>query len=768
MIFEPGHEYSLVTSPERNEREAVNVLYACVKSSTSNPSAAIPALAEEDCPDSQWLSAHESRGQQANNPSAAIPALAAKDCPDSHWLSARESRGQQANNPSAAIPALADKNCPDSKWLSVNNSRGQQAKENKKADSISLSRSFGIRGQHNTTDLQRKSKEIHGETTESTSADSIRLSKLFGIRGQQATSYRGQNDSSANFKSTLFYSPANKGATSFNRSNYFNIQSITWMPCREGDNHHSHLSAKIVASFQCFVACSLLSNEGDERCQCIVASALTIFTFDNEAAEHIVHPSASEGASTAEISVFPRPQQLERRTHQPPEPQAERHAQEPPEKYSTLSSRRWNIVVSPSMPMTAESNAATIAYKLQPSNPKGRTSSEGAFVTFLSHPEYYCVDPQSSATEGEIFEFISALQNDRAFCTAAPTHPVKIVALAIASEGEQRPQMIVISYPMSMLIVESILASRSEGESISTSRSEGEISQLIVEFISLSRNEGEHRIDSVNDIRRKPHKKPPDKFSDGLRTNCNSITSASEGGNFDMVRSISPAHYMPSTSESARNRLISSLVRGTAIKMAGQEQLTVELAITSVVWQYNVNDTGCQQSWQRISQLLATTEATAASTATQPFLSKLFVATLATAFATASAALVSVSIMQLAILSRLRQQRRSLSLWPHHNGFYVKPLTSAAYSDLLASILASKISVTYLLWRLSIERVTYLLCNLHQYLRKTDIFEQPKLGFLRVSFPRECENKFHSQDSAQSNFKLTFLAEGFFKLFSTK
>ena len=179
-----------------------------------------------------------------------------------------------------------------------------------------------------------------------------------------------------------------------------------------------------------------------------------------------------------------------------------------------------------------------------------------------------------------------------------------------------------------------------------------------------------------------------------------------------MDRSISPAHYMPSTSESARNRLISSLVRGTAIKMAGQEQLTVELAITSVVWQYNVNDTGCQQSWQRISQLLATTEATAASTATQPFLSKLFVATLATAFATASAALVSVSIMQLAILSRLRQQRRSLSLWPHHNGFYVMPLTSAANSDLLASILAGKISVTYLLWRLSIDLRNIICINI--------------------------------------------------------
>ena len=335
--------------------------------------------------------------------------------------------------------------------------------------------------------------------------------------------------------------------------------------------------------------------------------------------------------------------------------------------------------------------------------------------------------------------------------------------------------MIVKSYHLSMLIVESISASRSEGTSISASRSEGASSRLIVNFILPSRNEGEHRIHSANDIKRKPHRKLPDKLfssmsfsnsdilqliveciarpdrklpdklSHGLCTSYNSIMSASEGGNFDMARSISQAHNISATSSANtssegdfRNlkalletrshsafifgRLTSSLVRGTAIKMAGQAQLSAELAITSVVCQYNVNDTGCQQSWQRISQLFATTEATAASVATQPFLSKPFVATLptafATAFATASAALVSVSIMQLAILSRLRQQRRSLSLWPHHNGFYVKPLTSAAYSDLLASILASKISVTYLLWQLSIERVTYLLCNLHQYLRK--------------------------------------------------
>ncbi len=61
MIFEPGHEYSLpprcweVASPERNEQEAIDGLHACVKSSTYNPSAAIPALADKDCPDSHWL-----------------------------------------------------------------------------------------------------------------------------------------------------------------------------------------------------------------------------------------------------------------------------------------------------------------------------------------------------------------------------------------------------------------------------------------------------------------------------------------------------------------------------------------------------------------------------------------------------------------------------------------------------------------------------------------------------------------------------------------
>jgi len=178
-----------------------------------------------------------------------------------------------------------------------------------------------------------------------------------------------------------------------------------------------------------------------------------------------------------------------------------------------------------------------------------------------------------------------------------------------------------------------------------------------------------------------------------------------------MARSISMAHYMPSTSELARNCLTSSLVRGTAMKLAtGQAQSTTKsaaTAVTAVVWQCNVNGMHCQQSWRRISQLLSTTEATVASVATQRFLSKNFVATFVTAFATAFAC---VSIMQLAILSRLRQQRRSLSMWPHHNGFYVMPLTSAANSDLLASILAGKISVTYLLWRLSIDLRNISIC----------------------------------------------------------
>ena len=659
MIFEPGHEYSLpprcweVSSPERNEQEAV--LYACVKSSTYNPSAAIPALADEDCP-------------------------------DSHWLSAHESRGQQANNPSAAIPALADKNCPDSKWLSVNNSRGQQAKENKNADSISLSKLFGIRGQqtddsqwlsmingirghHSISDLQRTSKEIrnqiHGNIKKILPAKQGVTIRSLAFIPAPCRAAKFIVDPYISWPQFATF-PAYKGATSLNRSNYFNIQSIMWMPCHEGDNHHSHSSAKIVASFQCFVECSLLSNEGDERCQCIVASALTIFTFDNKAAEHIVasalaHPSASEGAknivvlfgaqprasegdmgmddaveiifaSAAQIPVFPRSQRLERRTRQPQEQHAERHAREPTDKCSTPPSHQSNIVVS-----------------------------------------------------------------------SASRHSGKIIALTTASEGDQHLQMIVEFYPAPQLIVVFIWTSPNEGDKASaTSRAKIAAlpilgsSHLIVEYFHCPHCKFASQV-----FRSRQHRKPPAKFSVGLRTNCNSITSTSEGGNFDMARSISMAHYMPSTSESARNRLTSSLVRGTAMELAtGQAQSTTKSAATAVVWQYNVNGMRCQQSWRRISQLLATTEATAASVATQQFLSKLFVAIFATAFATAFAC---VSIMQLAILSRLRQQRRSLSMWPHHNGFYVKPLTSAANSNLLASILASKISVTYL-WRLS----TYL------------------------------------------------------------
>ena len=327
MIFEPGHEYSLpprcweVASPERNEQEAIDGLHACVKSSTYNPS-------------------------------AAIPALAAKDCPDPHWLS-------------------------------VHDSRGQQAKENKNADSISLSKSFGIRGQHITTDLQRtskeiraklhsqwKSKEIHGETTDSTSAASIRLSKLFGIRGQQ----------------------------------YFNLDS-PW------------LSANDIRGSQ----------------------------------DTVTEAQSNTLIQTNTVLVARMKSQNERE----------------------LSTNFKSVLFY---------SLVQIALLIH----IGATSfSEGAFAALPSHPEYYCVDPQPSVSEGEILELISALRNDRAFSAAAPTHPEKNIALATASKRDQRPQMIVESYPMSILIVESISASRSDGESISASRSEGDFSQLIVEFILL-------------------------------------------------------------------------------------------------------------------------------------------------------------------------------------------------------------------------------------------------------------------------------------------
>ena len=122
MIFEPGHEYNLPPrcweiSPEHNEQEAINALHACVMRNMCNPSTAIPALAKKE------------------------------NCPDSHWLSINDSRDRQANNPSAAISALAAKDCPDSHWLTIYDSRGQQAKESRNADSISLSKLFGIRGQ---------------------------------------------------------------------------------------------------------------------------------------------------------------------------------------------------------------------------------------------------------------------------------------------------------------------------------------------------------------------------------------------------------------------------------------------------------------------------------------------------------------------------------------------------------------------------------------------------------------------------------------------
>ena len=78
--------------------------------------------------------------------------------PDCNVINAAE---RNICNPFIAIPALAAQNCPDSHLLSVNDSREQQAKENKNADSISLSNSFDIRGQQ-TNDSQWLSMDIRG------------------------------------------------------------------------------------------------------------------------------------------------------------------------------------------------------------------------------------------------------------------------------------------------------------------------------------------------------------------------------------------------------------------------------------------------------------------------------------------------------------------------------------------------------------------------------------------------------------------------------
>ena len=189
---------------------------------------------------------------------------------------------------------------------------------------------------------------------------------------------------------------------------------------------------------------------------------------------------------------------------------------------------------------------------------------------------YCCLNP-NECTSSEV-----------AFSAAASVHPEKIIVPTSASEGDQRPQTIVESYPVPVLIVEFISASRTEREFISTSLSEGEISQLIVEFILASRTEGAHRIHSVGDTRRKPLRKPPDKFHSPMAvseggeseeaTDNSKVSkyivaspqpSASEGGKFITL----------STSESARNRLTSPLVRVTAIKLAkGLAQLTIASA----------------------------------------------------------------------------------------------------------------------------------------------------------------------------------------------
>ena len=191
-------------------------------------------------------------------------------------------------------------------------------------------------------------------------------------------------------------------------------------------------------------------------------------------------------------------------------------------------------------------------------DPNGRImSSDGAFAALLSRPEYCPVHPQLSVSKGEslemIVEFILKLQNEGAFSSTASTHPENIIALATTSEGDQQSQMIVELYSVSEFIVEFILASPNKGDK-ATSTSRAKISalsglcssQLIVEYFQCP-----HCKFASQDMRSRQHRKLPAKLSAGVPTNYNSIVSASNGGNVDMARSISPAPNIPAISSAS-------------------------------------------------------------------------------------------------------------------------------------------------------------------------------------------------------------------------
>ena len=133
----------------------------------------------------------------------------------------------------------------------------------------------------------------------------------------------------------------------------------------------------------------------------------------------VVQSPASEGdmgmddaveisfASAAEIPVLSRPQ--------------DRQARQPPDKTRAR----------------ARTVASTTRHHLQLS---------------VAMSVYCCLNPnECTSSEG-------------AFSAAASVHPEKIIAPTSASEGDQRPQTIVESYPVPVLVVEFISASRTEGE----------------------------------------------------------------------------------------------------------------------------------------------------------------------------------------------------------------------------------------------------------------------------------------------------------------
>ena len=390
--------------------------------------------------------------------------------------------------------------------------------------------------------------------------------------------------------------------------------------------------------------------------------------------------------------------------------------------------------------------------------------------SFPSMAAYYCVDPRTQVPEGEMPQLIVTLMtpNEGAF---GVTRSQLIVAFGInVSPVPGCP----LDFEVPWLNQKRATLLR-EGEY----NDNGQEVQEDVAAMSQDNCFINSRLIVPKEESQKPNRKPPDKYtvltpiafaSEGGKLACTAVVIAAGRSKHDgaiwlgrwRACTYSKEADMPSTSASARDRLTSSLVRGTAIATSIAAGMAV--VTTSVAADLSADSAAVAASTAAVALAGALAKAAklslefvAASIAAAAFVAASIAAAAFVAASTAAGARSATGIAAVLSQTVLRDSINCRRSMRGCSGILIAFCGSNSHSSPRGSIRGA-------LGNSNQAAAAKMIAVVVATLQWLDDSQE----FLQVSFPRECENTLYSQNfiwnfwnQTNSNLKSAFLADRF-------